>query len=270
MSDLNLRYLGVMVQSFAIFVAVSILLGRVYSLAYFEALGIPTSEIRLGLTEYSVASPEVTIFGIGYSALVAVFFLFPWSSVLASSPWWMRIVLGAVLFFLGQGPWIYLINYSANPSNLDTTFFLLLMLSNVTLTLFGVAIFNAGILAMTTQVEAVRALRNAIAPLIVALYIGASLWLMTEFSSTIGRLDAALTVAEAPTASVELSASSLNPGKRHDSDKYGVDSLGQDFKVVMISDKFVYLRPIPDSEPYREHLYALPIRDVASIDYLSD
>ena len=270
MSDLNLRYLGVLVQSFAIFVAISILLGRIYSLSYFDALEIPASEIRLGLTEYSVASPEVAIYGIGFSAIVAVYFLLPWSSVLTPSPWWMRIALGAILFLLGLIPWIYLINYSVNPSDLNTKFITLLMLLNAALTLFGAAIINSGIQAMVPQTEPVRALRNAITPLIVALYIGSSLWLMTEWSSTMGKVDAALTLAGAPSARIELSASSVNGRQGHGSDDYGADFPSQDFRVVMISDKFVYLRRVSDSESHGEHLYALPIEDVASILYLSD
>ena len=270
MSDLNLRYLGILAQSFAIFVAISILLGRVYSLAYFDALDIPVSEIRLALTEYSVASPEVTIFGIGFSAIVAVYFLFPWNSVLTSSAWWMRIVLGALLLLLGMSPWIRLVIYFSDPSDLNIKLLSLLMLLNMALTLFGVAIINSGILGRVTQVEAATALRNAITPLIVALYIGSSLWLMTEFSSTMGRVDAALTLAKAPSATIELSASTENAGQRHSSDKDGADFLGHEFKVVMISEKFVYLRRLADSEPSKEHLYALPIEDVANIVYISD
>ncbi|MYC32543.1 MAG: hypothetical protein F4X64_05135 [Chloroflexi bacterium] len=270
MSDINLRYLGILVQSFAIFVAISILLGRVYSLAYFDALEIPASEIRLALAEYSVASPEVTIYGIGFSAIVAVCFLFPWSSVLTASPWWLRIALGASLFLLGLSPWIYLINYSVSPSDLNTKFISLLMLLNAALTLFGVAIVNSGFLAMVPQAEAAKALRNAITPLIVALYLGSSLWLMTEWASTMGKVDAALTLAGAPSARIELSASSVNGRQGQGSDDYGASFPSHDFKVVMISDKFVYLRRSADSEPSKEHLYALPIEDVASILYISD
>ena len=270
MSDLNLRYLGVLAQSSAIFVAISILLGRVYSLSYFDALEIPASEIRLGLTEYSVASPEVAIYGIGFSAIVAVHFLFPWSSVLTPSPWWIRVALGALLVLLGLIPWIYLINYSADPSDLNTKFITLLMLLNTALTLFGVAIINSGFLAMAPQTEPVKALRNAVTPLIVALYIGSSLWLMTEWSSTMGKVDAALTLAGAPTVTIELSASSVNGQQPHGSDDYGAEFLSQDFKVVMISDKFVYLRRISDSDSHGEYLHALPIEDVANIVYISD
>lgn len=270
MCDLNLRYLGILAQSFAIFVAISILLGRVYSLSYFDALGIPASEIRLGLTEYSVASPEVTIYGIGFSTIVAVYFLFPWSSVLTSVPWWARVALGAILILLGLSPWLYLINYSVNPSDLNTKFITLLMLLHTALTLFGVAIINSGIQAMVPQVEPARALRKAITPLIVVLYVGSSLWLTTEWASTIGKVDAGLTLAEAASARIELSASSVNGRQQHGSDNYAADFLSRDFKVVMISDKFVYLRRSADSEPSKEHLYALPIEDVASIVYTSD
>lgn len=270
MGELNLKYLGILVQSFAIFVATSILLGRVYSLAYFDALEIPTSEIRLALAEYSVASPVVTIYGIGFSAIVAVYFLFPWNSLQAPSAWWMRIVLGALLVLLGVISSFYLAYIIGNSLDINIKLISLLMLLNLALTLFGAAIINSGLLAMVTRIEPVSALRNAITPLIVALYIGSSLWMMTEFSSIIGRVDAALTLVGAPSATIELSTSSENGQQQHSLGKYGVDYLSEEFKVVMVSDKFVYLRRLAGSEPSKEHLYALPIKDVASIVYISD
>ena len=65
--------LGSIVQSFAIFVAISILLGRIYSLTYYEVLGIPTSEVRLNLTDYAVISSGTAIFGVAFTLISALF-----------------------------------------------------------------------------------------------------------------------------------------------------------------------------------------------------
>ena len=270
MNSLNLKYIGILVQSFAIFVAISVFLGRIYSLSYFDALEIPASEIRLNLAEYSVASPEVTIFGIGFSAILAVFFLFPWNSALTPSSWWMRIVLGAAIYILGASPLIFPFLYSVASPDLDTVIIALLILLRSALMLFGTAIFKSGLFVHAPQAELLRVLRNAATPIIVALYIGSTLWLMTQFSSTMGRVDATLDLAEAPKARIELSASSMNSRQIYGSDEYGEDSPSRDFKVVLIGDKFIYLWLLADSEPSRGNLYALPIEDIASIVYSTD
>ena len=187
MDSLNLKYIGILVQSFTIFVAISIFLGRIYSLSYFDALEIPASEIRLNLVEYSVASPEVTIFGIGFSAILAVFFLFPWNSALTPSSWWMRIALGAVIYLLGASPLIFPFLYSVVSPDFDPLIIALLILLRSALLLFGAAVFNSGIFVHAPKAELFRVLRNATTPIIVLLYIGSTLWLMTQFSSAMGR-----------------------------------------------------------------------------------
>ena len=270
MDSLNLKYIGILVQSFTIFVAISIFLGRIYSLSYFDALEIPVSEIRLNLAEYSVASPEVTIFGIGFSAILAVFFLFPWNSDSTPSFWWMRIGLGALIYALGASPLIFPFLYSVVSPDVDTLIIALLILLRSALMLFGAAVFKSGFFVHAPQAELFRALRNVTAPIIVALYIGSTLWLMTEFASTMGRVDATLDLAEAPKARIEFSAFSTESRQIYGSDEYGEDSPSEDFKVVLVGDKFIYLRLLADSEPSKGNLYALPIEDIASIAYSTD
>ena len=90
MSGLDLRLVGIVVQSFAVFVAISTLLGRMYSLTYLEVLGIPTSDIRLSVPEYSVVSPEVSIYGVGSSIIVAILFWSDWLQSLETIPRWVE------------------------------------------------------------------------------------------------------------------------------------------------------------------------------------
>ncbi len=101
MNDRNVGHLGTMVQSFAIFVAISILLGRIYVLTYFETLGIPTSEAHLNVVEYSVLSPDVTILGVGIATILPIFL---WATkYLTSSKDWSptQVFIGIVLSVLG-------------------------------------------------------------------------------------------------------------------------------------------------------------------------
>ena len=86
-------HVGIIVQSFAVFVAISTLLGRIYSLTHFEALGIPVSEIPLNVTDYAVVSPEVTIFGVGFSIMMVILFWYDGVQELSKVPRWARILL---------------------------------------------------------------------------------------------------------------------------------------------------------------------------------
>ena len=66
----NIGQIGILIiQGFAIFVAFSTLLGRIYFREYTIALKIPGSEFRLNAVDYSVISPDVAISGFG----VAIF-----------------------------------------------------------------------------------------------------------------------------------------------------------------------------------------------------
>ena len=62
----------------------------------------------------------------------------------------------------------------------------------------------------------------------------------------------------------------MNSRQIYGSDEYSEDSPSGDFKVVLIGDKFVYLRLLADSEPSSGKLYALPIEDIVSIAYSTD
>ena len=75
MKKQNLGYLLIVLQSFAFFVALSVFLGRIYFITYYDRLGIPSAEVSLNLIDYTVISPNVTILGIGSAALLTVHIL---------------------------------------------------------------------------------------------------------------------------------------------------------------------------------------------------
>ena len=73
--DGSFRVLSVIVQSFVAFVGLSILLGRIYFLTYFETLGIPTSEVSLNVTDYSIISEYVPLICITVALIPPIIFL---------------------------------------------------------------------------------------------------------------------------------------------------------------------------------------------------
>ena len=56
----------------ALYIATTTLLGRSYTLAYYQALGIPTSEITLSAVDYALVSPSVTVASVWISATLIV------------------------------------------------------------------------------------------------------------------------------------------------------------------------------------------------------
>ena len=270
MTDINLRYVGILAQGFAIFVAISTLLGRIYYLSYFDSLGIQSTEFRAELTEYSIISPEVTILGIGYSTIVAVYFLFPWHSASIPCPWWAKLLLGAILALLGATPLIDPLIASALQPDLNIMLVAMLFLSKIALMLFGSAIFIAGLSFDRPQDERVMALRRIIMPLFVVMYIGVSIWLMAEFSSTIGRADAQTTLMKAPIAQIEVATSNGNDGSKSNLGELPDDAQNSYFKVVIVGERFAYLLPTTECQSTDEGLYSIPLENIVKIDYISE
>jgi len=267
MNDLTIRYVGVFAQSFAAFVAISILFGRVYHLSYFDALGIPATEFALGLTEYSVASPEVAVFAIGFSTIIGIYFLYPWHSMSVASFRWIGLILGVVLYVSGAAPLIDQFIYVVIRSDLDMMLITVLFLFKPALMFFGLAIVNAVLPLFLFQDERAVLLRRAFMPLFLVLHIGLSVWLLSEFSSTVGRVDALRTSANAPVARVEI-ASDHADGSPDRSDEQNNMLKSGYFGVVMVGEKFVYLRPAPNCKLAEERLHALPVEDVKEIMYV--
>ena len=83
-----------------------------------------------------------------------------------------------------------------------------------------------------------------------------TVWMGSSFASTVGEQSAETTIREATPARVELGPPST-PDER-------------DYKVILISDKFVYLRPVDTASTQKEvPLHAIPIGNVVSITYSS-
>ena len=263
---LSVRHIGIVVQSFAVFVAISTLLGRIYSLRFYEVLGIPTSEIRLNVTDYAVVSPEVTIFGVGFSLTIAVLLWYDGAEGLSIVPRWVRILLGSICCFGAIFLPVYAVVYSSRQPDLDSVWITIQVLSSFPLVSFGGAFLSSGFARNTPKSDQEIALAKAIMPLMIILIVGFAVWTASQFSSIMGEVDALRSWAKAPVARIELASSGDQYALGYGSEECNGDSPHCHFGVVLIGDEFVYLRPL-DTESTKGRLFAVPIGDITSIVY---
>ena len=259
--------LGIIVQSFAVFVAISILLGRIYSESYFGVLGIPTSEIRLSVTDYAVVSPEVTVVGIGLSAILAIIFMSNISSVLNAVSRWAIFWSGSVILALGVGITIWIVNFLPQQHGLNSLQIVILALWPIALMSFGAVMLGSILDSFVLGNPQNRSLWKLMTPLMALLYISVFLWLSSQFAYDLGETKARVTWATAPLASIGLASPSAYGALEAGLDECSADLLGCRFRVILIGDKFVYLRPL-NTESLEERLFAVPVGDIASITYV--
>ena len=262
-----LGHVGILVQSFAVFVALSILLGRIYSQRYLETLGIPPSEVRLHVTDYAVISPEITVFGVGVATILAALLLTDTSSVLNSVSRWRVLWLGLSLCIGGAILAAYTIGLPSLQPGFNAVAFLTQMLLSLALVTFGGAMLGSLLASFAPKHMQKSPLWKAAMPLLVLIFIGYSVGVSSQFASDIGMAEALNTFAAAPQAEIRLTPSSSDHALQFNSNECDDESLRCRFRVILIGDKFVYLRPLNPDSP-RERLHAVPIGAVGSITYL--
>ena len=282
MNNSGVGYTGIIVQGFAIFVAISILLGRIYFQSYLGTLGIPLTEVRLNAIDYSVISPDVTILGVGV-AILSVFFWWyvtTWSLPSAERSW-VKIAIGIGLIIVGYLTGIGLNFVMERAESLEAFrlgVFGLASLFPITVSATGGATFAFGFLVSggkDTEVSggkndgAIFDLTDILVP-IVPIGIGIALVFMSIVDSVmIGRLDARNTLLNAPQAKIEFVSDRTDYFRSNYGNCHG-DSISCEYQVIFIGDNFVYLSPV-DSKQHQEErlLYAVPVRDIAGITYVS-
>ena len=87
------------------------------------------------------------------------------------------------------------------------------------------------------------------------------------YAYTLGDADAENALATAPQASVELTSSNDKGTPRYVSYNCDKDAPLCYYRVILIDDRYVYLRPL-DTPSSGAKLYAVPIGDVISISYI--
>ena len=211
-------YAGIIIQGFAIFVAISILLGRIYFLTYLGTLGIPSTEIRLNAIDYSVMSPDVTILGVGV-AILSVFFWWYINTIvptLSAERNRVRIAIGIGLIIVGTliGTGLNLVMLRAESLQaFRQGVFGLASLFPMVLSATGATTVATGFLVRggknsevggSKNNEATFNLGDILMP-ILSIGVGISLVFMSITDSVmIGRLDARNTLLNAPQAKIEF------------------------------------------------------------------
>ncbi len=269
-----------MAQSFAVFVAISILLGRVYHLTYLETLGIPSSEVRLNVVDYSVLSPDVTILGVGIAIVSAVFW---WGLKFITSLTdlsWIRILIGIALLILSFPIGRIISDAMVRTEELqafNSGGFRLILLIPLAMSAAGGLFVASGLPvpgSASNSSNDAAATFNIVGTFIPLFLTSVGLILVLialSYSVTIGRLDARNTLLDAPQANIDFTSLSMRNGFRYAPEKCQIDSASCDFKVILIGDRFIYLSPV-DSEasPENQHIYAFPIEGIETIVYVSE
>ena len=100
--SIDIRQLSIIIiQAFALFAALSMLLGRVYFLEFSDTLRVPESEFDLSAIDYAVLSPNVTIASVGSTVVFAAYMFGLALSQANSCRTDLRKWLGISLLFLG-------------------------------------------------------------------------------------------------------------------------------------------------------------------------
>lgn len=250
---------SIFAQGLAILVGVSILLGRIYSLTFYEVLGIPISEAHLDAIDYSIVSPDVTILGIGIAILlVASYWLKDFFTL--SEDWdRARVVVGAGFFVSSiilavVSPQLQVFSYAGVSGVITLLAVGLGVVTGPTLVSgLPLADKTASIDSdcskksptdpsrMSRKRELMRLLLLVVAAVVVVYTT------IVAITSTVGiaERDARNALLHAPLADVRFSSSQADDGS---------------FGVVLIGDELTYLAS-------EGRLYAFPTRDVSSIAY---
>ena len=277
MNNLNLGRAVLVIQSFAIFVALSTLLGRIYFISYYHTLGIPTSEVRLSVTDYSIISPDTTILGIGlaFASTVFVWLIKP-DYHTQFRP--RRVVIGLLIVFLATGTGMVdsIAFFPQGLRLLGPGLFGAWKLILVVLIMTGGVVTASGFPYPTIDSTTQSELRQRLAqmrllfPTMLILGVVGMLIVSTMYATLIGRLEARNTLENNPPARITFTSSDSLAAVNNDGQICPKDSLVCELRVILIGETFVYLSPLEvDLLEYRR-LYAFPATDIVGISYMLD
>ena len=287
-TPLNIVSLGA--QSFAIFIGLSILLGRVYLILYTKKLGIPVSSINIGPIDHAIFSPDIAIMSVSIAISISLLL------VLATSiaPRWSPLRQGSVQT-LSQVKWVIIalilgvvlgVLMVYIPAFILTGPRLLPVGVRGSVTALGVIIGSLGLIGLTLSLTAkLTGARAAAAQYvgyaIVLLMLVASLsWSIVGFASD----DAFKDVTESPTAELEVAPMEA-PKELRRSTSARADTLVL-VNVVYINDKFTFVVDSSEAESVKNTkgiislkrarravkgalpIYAIPNESIRRIKYI--
>ena len=264
----RLGYLSLMIQGFAAFVGLSVLLGRVYFQSHLNSLGIPISDTDLALADYSVVSTRVTVLGIGIAAILPTVMVLGNRYVRSGSSWSISgIVLGLALIGMSN----YALFFSGD---LDEKAFDPGRTALLTVVMYGMSAGGGILIGASVPISQVA---KSVEPgsafevvnmtrisqvVIYVMYAGLLVLHSLTYASNAGKLDAEHILTQAPVSQVEFAGAS----RQHMEDTCILEVSDCSFRVVMIGDKFTYLLPVvAEDAPDTGNLYAVPTNDIRLI-----
>lgn len=266
----NLGAITVIVQGFAVFVALSVFLGRIYFVTYYDALGIPSSDININLLAYTVISPNVTLLGIALAILsVSAYFSGPIRrhSTELTKP--VRSIAGLLIGFGFTIPILASLIYDFAPQYESVAFGFMLLIGIVS-TVSGYAILgNENPPSTSTQPNPFRAFLKR--PLMaISLILLISVVISSMAAGMIGDREAYNLLNNAPTAKIEM----ITSFKTKDSKNNSICSESEHddcvVRVIHVGEAFTYLVPA-DTDPGSADrvVIAIPTREINRITYSS-
>ena len=251
---------SVIIQSLAIAVAFTVLLGRVYVLSYYENLGIPVSEAKLSAIDYSIFSPAIAILGVGLAVLLGTFPLVARQLTKEVVARKVKLRVGFGLAALGVIVLLASIAFSQYATPYPVLRGIWIVVSQA-LGVYGFAMIGSASHSEPTRAstdntsatdklmrlsEKRTILRWALVGLGIMLVVSMVSFAVIS-SSNLGRVDAATTLKAAPQARVEFVSG-------------GTFDMPQYLKVVMISDRFIYLLREKVESSRQDRVVRLPYR----------
>ena len=273
---------GIVIQSFAIFVALSTMLGRIYFLRYMDVLGVPHTDVRLNVTEYALLSPDVTIFGIGIALIFPAMFLFrrqleAVEMLLPKSKFWMG--LSALMWAVAStsigmpfaAPYVSIL-----PGVHGLVLVLLLVLGMYVVPTFLSRAFpgtdgdneerqSEEIAERIQQLQFFQGKRYGLTALLGFIIVFIIVW----NTSVVAGSNALAQLQTAPIAKVEF-----DPPIEYESNDVStvgcnVREMCKDFRVVLMGEEFIYLFPNSCSTctEVETELYAVRVDDVVALSF---
>ena len=284
MNNPNIGYVAVLAPVFAFCLALLTVLGRIYFLKLFETLGIPASDVHLSAIDYSVISPDVTTMGIGICILLPVLV---WGMLLFEpSPKYRQMWIGGGLSLFVVGAILGAFSLMGTLPEFVHGVPGIWSVGAIAIPLTGFLVMVSGISSKSTDTKPSDA-ANTDDPTSTAKrvqkggfvltlgFIVALIWIFSVGSyesSKIAKQDAERLLEEPPQATITFTSPDGHDFLHSDSEDREGESAKTNVGLILISDKFVYLRLIDKEEQTEEQrrappLYAIPIRDISRITY---
>lgn len=265
-------------QIVAVFATVSTLLGRMYFIAYLDAVGVPRTAISLNISEYAILSPDVTLLAAGSAITSTVLwrrsrFIQLWSKLNKQSGYigYAIAIISIVVIAILILPIVLTGSLQRYPGIMG-----LALLIPLTLMLAAGIILGASssdeVKNVSDPSEAffpkyvTRQVKRTSAYLICVLAVGLPL---IYFPGVIAKFDATDLLLNAPSDTIELATpNSISLQTEKDECRLGTEYCK--FKVVIVDDEFLYahlIKPEPASET--QTVYVIPMADIRSIAYES-